>query len=144
VREEVRASVELISEFDLSYARCPTGLLDGCSGPLPSSPAGIGTSALGPGIENPVALYKDGVYYGMQLSGFGRPVGYLSVAVHQRPQGTLFGRNATAGLIQFTTRDPRRSFRENRHKPGIITSRAALSVLSLAVSRRISQAVVVN
>ena len=32
------------------------------------------------------------------------------VAVLKGPQGTLFGRNATGGLIQITTRDPGESF----------------------------------
>ena len=67
---------------------------------------GIGSTATGPGIENPVATIIDGVYLAsqngaiMQLNDIGQ------VDVLKGPQGTLFGRNATGGVIQITTRDP--------------------------------------
>jgi len=67
---------------------------------------GIGTVAAGPGIENPVALYVDNVYYG---SPFGQIMAFNNIAqveVDKGPQGTLFGRNASGGLIQVTTKDP--------------------------------------
>src|SRR5882757_10736174 len=67
---------------------------------------GIGTQAAGPGIENPVALYVDGVYYGSQVATAFSLIDVDQVAVLKGPQGTLFGRNATGGVIQITTRDP--------------------------------------
>lgn len=67
---------------------------------------GIGTTSNGPGIENPVALYVDGVYYASQLMGLTDLSDVSQVAVLKGPQGTLFGRNATGGVIQLTTRDP--------------------------------------
>lgn len=76
---------------------------------------GIGTTANGPGVENPVALYVDGVYYGASIgtvltldSG-----SIQQIEVDKGPQGTLFGRNATGGLIQVTTRDPTQKFEGN-------------------------------
>jgi outer membrane receptor protein involved in Fe transport len=67
---------------------------------------GVGTAAAGPGIENPVALYVDGVYYGSQVATAFSLIDVDQVAVLKGPQGTLFGRNATGGVIQVTTRDP--------------------------------------
>lgn len=71
---------------------------------------GVGTTAYGIGIESPVALYIDGVYYGAQPTGFVNLVDVAQVTVLKGPQGTLFGRNATGGVIQLTTRDPEERF----------------------------------
>ena len=67
---------------------------------------GVGSQAFGPGVESPIALYIDGVYY---ASEFGAPAEFLNVdqvEVLKGPQGTLFGRNATGGLVQITTKTP--------------------------------------
>ena len=71
---------------------------------------GIGTTSIGPGIENPVALYVDGVYYASQIMGLTDMSDVSQVAVLKGPQGTLFGRNATGGVIQLTTREPSHEF----------------------------------
>ena len=67
---------------------------------------GIGSTALGPGIENPIAIYVDGVYYASAESSLFDFLNVDSVEVLKGPQGTLFGRNATGGLIQVITREP--------------------------------------
>jgi iron complex outermembrane recepter protein len=67
---------------------------------------GVGITAIGPGIENSVALYVDGVYRGSSSSDAIALNNIASVEVEKGPQGTLFGRNATGGLIQVTTKDP--------------------------------------
>jgi iron complex outermembrane receptor protein len=71
---------------------------------------GIGTSAIGPGIENPVALYVDDVYYSSQGMGLTDLADVSQVTVLKGPQGTLFGRNTTGGVIQLATRDPEKKF----------------------------------
>jgi iron complex outermembrane receptor protein len=71
---------------------------------------GIGTAAFGAGIENPVALYVDGVYYPSQLEAPTDLIDVTQISVLKGPQGTLFGRNATGGVIQMTTKDPQPSF----------------------------------
>jgi iron complex outermembrane recepter protein len=71
---------------------------------------GIGAGSNGPGIENPVALVVDGVYYGSQFLGLDDLADAEQVSVLKGPQGTLFGRNATAGVIQITTTDPTEDF----------------------------------
>jgi iron complex outermembrane receptor protein len=67
---------------------------------------GVGTTATGPGIENPTATYIDNVYIGTSAGALFALNDVDQVAVLKGPQGTLFGRNATGGLIQVTTRAP--------------------------------------
>ena len=74
---------------------------------------GIGTVANGPGVENPVALYVDGVYLGPMAGSTLSLSSIQDVEVLKGPQGTLFGRNATGGLIQVTTKDPQQAFGGN-------------------------------
>jgi outer membrane receptor protein involved in Fe transport len=65
---------------------------------------GVGTS--GNNVENPVALYIDGVYYASQREGLRELNDIEQLSVLKGPQGTLFGRNATGGVIQITTKRP--------------------------------------
>ena len=67
---------------------------------------GVGTAAFGPGVENPVALYIDNVYIASQIQGLFDLADVAQVAVLKGPQGPLFGRNATGGVIQIPTREP--------------------------------------
>lgn len=70
---------------------------------------GIGTS--GSFVENPTGIYVDGVYLAQQQSA-GRELNDIAqVAILKGPQGTLFGRNSTAGVIQITTLAPSHDFR---------------------------------
>jgi iron complex outermembrane receptor protein len=71
---------------------------------------GVGTGADGPGVENPVALYIDGVYYASQVTAPHDLFDVDQISVLKGPQGTLFGRNATGGVIQMATRDPHQAF----------------------------------
>jgi len=72
---------------------------------------GIGARSITPGNESTVATYVDGIYQtdkqGLLLSGFSD---VRSVQVLRGPQGTLFGRNATAGAVLVTTRGPSDDF----------------------------------
>ena len=67
---------------------------------------GIGSSTAGPGIEPGVAVYVDGVYYASSTGALFSFNNVEQISVLKGPQGTLFGRNAVAGLVQVTTRDP--------------------------------------
>ena len=79
---------------------------------------GVGTSSNV--VENPVALYIDGVYLPQQREGLRELPDVEQVAVLKGPQGTLFGRNATGGVIQITTKQPSQAF-EFMAKAGIDT-----------------------
>jgi outer membrane receptor protein involved in Fe transport len=68
---------------------------------------GIGTVGDNPGLESSVGLFIDGVYRartGIGLTDLG-PVDRIEVL--RGPQGTLFGRNTSAGLISIITAKPR-------------------------------------
>ena len=67
---------------------------------------GIGSNNVGPGTESPVATYVDGVYIATPTAAVFALNGVSQIDVLKGPQGTLFGRNATAGVIQVTTLDP--------------------------------------
>ena len=58
------------------------------------------------GVENSVATYVDGVYLASSISALLDLRGIERIEVLNGPQGTLFGRNATGGVIQVITRDP--------------------------------------
>lgn len=67
---------------------------------------GIGAATVTGGQESPVSLYVDG-FYVPQLTAVNFSFNNIArVEVLKGPQGTLFGRNATGGLIQIITRDP--------------------------------------
>jgi iron complex outermembrane receptor protein len=76
---------------------------------------GVGVTAIGAGIENSVALYVDGVYRGVSSADAVSLNNIAQVEVEKGPQGTLFGRNATGGLIQVTTLDPTADFSASAH-----------------------------
>src|SRR5258708_33432331 len=69
---------------------------------------GVGSTAAAPGNENSIALYVDGVYYANQIWGIASLGDTANVAVLKSPQGTLFGRNATGGVLQDPPPHPTR------------------------------------
>src|SRR5215469_1831383 len=56
--------------------------------------------------EAPVAVYSDGAYRAVLGELAGSLFDLKTVEVDRGPQGTLFGRNATGGLIQYTSNKP--------------------------------------
>ncbi len=67
---------------------------------------GIGQGITIPGAESPIATYIDGIYLAAPSLAVFDLNNVEQVAVLKGPQSTLFGRNATGGLIQITTRAP--------------------------------------
>ncbi|WP_343890950.1 TonB-dependent receptor [Sphingomonas oligophenolica] len=67
---------------------------------------GVGTSQAVTGIESSVATYVDDVYLGTPIANVFAFNNIERVEVIKGPQGTLFGRNATGGVISVTTRRP--------------------------------------
>jgi len=67
---------------------------------------GVGTVSGAVGNESPIALYVDGVYFPTPNASIFALEGVRQIEVLKGPQGTLFGRNATGGVIQVQTRDP--------------------------------------
>jgi iron complex outermembrane receptor protein len=71
---------------------------------------GVGNSSAQAGNENAVATYVDGVYMASAIASVLSFNNIEQVAVLRGPQGTLFGRNATGGVIQIKTLDPVQEF----------------------------------
>jgi outer membrane receptor protein involved in Fe transport len=71
---------------------------------------GIGTVGDNPGLESSVAVFIDGVYRSRTGVGLNELGEIERVEVLRGPQGTLFGRNASAGLINIVTRAPEFKF----------------------------------
>ena len=67
---------------------------------------GIGTVGDNPGLESSVAVFIDGVYRSRSGIGLNELGEIERIEVLRGPQGTLFGRNASAGLIHVITRRP--------------------------------------
>lgn len=67
---------------------------------------GIGTVGDNPGLESSVAVFIDGVYRSRTGAGLTELGEVERVEVLRGPQGTLFGRNASAGLLNVVTKAP--------------------------------------
>ncbi|MFN4297083.1 MAG: TonB-dependent receptor [Brevundimonas sp.] len=67
---------------------------------------GVGTVGDNPGLESSVGIVIDGVYRPRNGVGFG-DLGEMSrIEVLKGPQGTLFGKNTSAGVINIVTEAP--------------------------------------
>jgi iron complex outermembrane recepter protein len=71
---------------------------------------GVGSQVSSPGLENSVALYVDGIYIGATSPALLRLNNVAQIEVLKGPQGTLFGRNTTGGLVHVQTRNPSQDF----------------------------------
>ncbi|QGN56300.1 TonB-dependent receptor [Novosphingobium sp. Gsoil 351] len=80
---------------------------------------GVGSNSISVGDESNIATYVDGIYQGDPFSTWTDLVKIDRVEVLRGPQGTIFGRNATGGLINVITPDPKFDF------GGLVSARAA-------------------
>jgi iron complex outermembrane receptor protein len=71
---------------------------------------GIGTNVFADGIEQSVGTVVDGVPLARAGQGLADIVDIARIEVLRGPQGMLFGRNASAGLINIITRSPSETF----------------------------------
>ncbi|MGE3468111.1 MAG: TonB-dependent receptor, partial [Pyrinomonadaceae bacterium] len=67
---------------------------------------GVGNPNTGPGNESSVTMYIDNIYYSRVTEAFLDISNIERIEILKGPQGTLFGRNSTGGLINIITRDP--------------------------------------
>lgn len=71
---------------------------------------GIGTFAYGIGVEPSVAVQLDDVPVSFQARAFSDLTDVERIEVLRGPQSTLYGKSASAGLINIYTRDPSAKF----------------------------------
>jgi outer membrane receptor protein involved in Fe transport len=74
---------------------------------------GVGTVGDNPGLESSVLVTIDGVYRPRNGVGFGDLGEMERIEVLKGPQGTLFGKNASAGVINILTQRPSFTFGAN-------------------------------
>jgi iron complex outermembrane receptor protein len=67
---------------------------------------GIGVSSASDGLDTSVGVYVDNVYMGRPGMSLADLIDVDRVEVLRGPQGTLFGRNNSAGVLNITTRKP--------------------------------------
>jgi iron complex outermembrane recepter protein len=91
-------------------AAAPSVTLVAVAGYLQPRIRGIGNAAVGPGFEGGVAVYVDGVYQAAPQANLFSLANIERVEILKGPQGTLFGRNTTGGLIHVITRQPSHDF----------------------------------
>ena len=71
---------------------------------------GVGTASFSIAGEPSVSTVVDGVVFARSGEAFSDLVDIAQLEVLRGPQGTLFGKNASAGVINITTRQPTRTF----------------------------------
>ena len=76
------------------------------SGPRQAYLRGIGINTSTPGQDSPVATYVDEVYIASPMASTLLLNSINRIEVLKGPQGTLFGRNAVAGVISYHSRNP--------------------------------------
>jgi outer membrane receptor protein involved in Fe transport len=67
---------------------------------------GVGTTGNNAGLESAVGVFIDGVYVSRPSIALGELLDVQQVEILRGPQGTLFGRNTSAGALTVSTRKP--------------------------------------
>ena len=71
---------------------------------------GLGSTSANDGIESSVGIFLDGVYLGRQGLSVFDLIDLDRIEVLRGPQGTLFGKNTTAGALNIVTNGPTQDF----------------------------------
>lgn len=105
VNSELLERANMTSVTDVP-ALVPGLIVSAGTGSMTTFLRGLGNPSNLAGNEASVPMYVDGVYYAHLSPALMRLNNIDHVEVVKGPQGTLFGRNSTGGLIQLITRTP--------------------------------------
>lgn len=105
--DDIIREAQINSSEDLTFL-VPSLNLQKSSNPRQSSfnIRGIGTQSFSSAVEPSVSTMLDGVVMGRSGQAFMQLMDIQRVEVLRGPQGTLFGKNSTAGVVHIITRDP--------------------------------------
>jgi iron complex outermembrane receptor protein len=92
---------------------------------------GLGNNPASDGLEGSVGVYLDNVYLARPGMAAFDALDIQQLELLRGPQGTLFGKNTTAGVLNITTRQPTFTQREQRadfrRRAGLCAGQAGLS-----------------
>ncbi|MBB4643009.1 TonB-dependent receptor [Rhizorhapis suberifaciens] len=111
VSPEVAQKLGIQNVRDLNLATPSTDIGEN-AGSIQMFMRGIGAIYVGPGLESPVAIYLDGAYL-QRTFGMNSLLNLVdpgSIEILRGPQGTLYGRNATGGVVRVSSALPSRDY----------------------------------
>ena len=95
---------ENVATLDVIVEQMPNVYMDGDGGQI--NVRGIGTTTSNPLNESSVSVVIDDVYYGQSTMLATGGVDIDRISVIRGPQGSLYGKNAVAGVVTVETRKP--------------------------------------
>ncbi|MCC2602371.1 TonB-dependent receptor [Sphingopyxis yananensis] len=98
-----KQSVMQVSQLSLAV---PAVRIDFSGNTVQPTIRGVGSAIAGPGTNSNIPTYIDGYYIPNPVATDLALINIAGLSVLKGPQGTLFGRNATGGAIQVTTKAP--------------------------------------
>lgn len=111
VSADTLADRNLSSAADMQQVMPSVSFVDTGAGNLASlSVRGVGTQNYSDAVEASVGMAVDGVPLARTFQGLGAMYDLERVEVLRGPQGTLFGKNSTGGVMSVVTRDPDQDF----------------------------------
>ena len=111
-----KAGVRDVKNFESVAASFNTNSTQSESGGTTLRVRGVGTTGNNTGLESAVGIFLDGVYLSRPGVALGDLLDVQQVELLRGPQGTLFGRNTSAGAVSIKTA-----------KPNTINSKVSLS-----------------
>lgn len=119
--------------------RMPSVVYDNSGGSAQVYIRGIGTNSAYAGLESSIGTYVDGVYLQRQVGASVDVLDMRSIEVLNGPQGSLYGRNATGGVILINTNDPVDAFEgKMRATIGNYNRREAEAVLNAPLDEKLA------
>jgi iron complex outermembrane recepter protein len=101
-----KAGVRDVKNFESVAASFNTNSTQTESGGTTLRVRGVGTTGNNTGLESAVGIFIDGVYQSRPGVALGDLLDVAQIELLRGPQGTLFGRNTSAGAVSIKTKKP--------------------------------------